>query len=59
MTKFILNFILLLLLFAAVCGGLSWLLPVKVSVAILFFLHLLTLTILGNILKSKDDGKKP
>ena len=59
MTKFILNFILLLLLIVAVCGGLAWLLPVKVSVALLFLLHLLTLTILGNILKSKDDGKKP
>ena len=42
----------------AVCGGLVWLLPVKVSVTLLFLLQLLTLIILGNILKSKDDGKE-
>lgn len=58
MTKFILNFILLLLLIAAVCCGLAWLLPVKVSVTLLFLLQLLTFFILGNILKSKDDGRK-
>lgn len=48
----------MLLLFAAVCGGLVRLLPVKVSVTLLFLLQLLTLIILGNILKSKDDGKE-
>lgn len=58
MTKFILNIFLMLLLFVAICGGLAWLLPVKVSIALLFLLQVLTLIILGNILKSKDDGKK-
>ena len=58
MTKFILNIFILLLLFVAVCGGLVWLLPVKVSITILFLLQLLTFIILGNILKSKDDGEK-
>ena len=58
MTKFIINIFLLLLLFVAVCGGLAWLLPVKVSVTLLFLLQLLTFIILGNILKSKDDGKE-
>lgn len=58
MKKIIFNFILMLLIFVAVCGGLVWLLPVKVSVTLLFLLQLLTLVILGNILKSKDDGKE-
>lgn len=58
MIKYILNIILMLLIFVAVCGGLVWLLPVKVSVTLLFLLQLLTLIILGNILKSKDDGKE-
>lgn len=58
MKKIIINNILLLLLFVAVCGGLVWLLPVKVSVTLLFLLQLLTFIILGNILKSKNDGKE-
>lgn len=58
MIKYILNIILMLLIFVAVCGGLAWLLPVKVSVTLLFLLQLLTLIIIGNILKSKDDGKE-
>lgn len=58
MKKIIFNFIITLFIFAAVCGGLAWLLPVKVSVTLLFLLQLLTLVILGNILKSKDDGKE-
>lgn len=58
MIKFILNIFLMLLLFVAVCGGLAWLLPVKVSVTLLFLLQVLTFIILGNILKSKYDGKK-
>ena len=58
MIKYILNIILILLIFVAVCGGLVWLLPVKVSVTLLFLLQLLTLIILGNILKSKNDGKE-
>lgn len=58
MKKIIFNFILMLLIFVAVCGGLAWLLPLKVSVTLLFLLQLLTLIILGNILKSKDDGKE-
>ena len=58
MKKIILKNLLELLLFAAVCGGLAWLLPIRVSVTLLFLLQLLTFIILGNILKSKDDGKK-
>ena len=58
MTKFILNIILMLLLFVAVCGSLAWLLPVKVSVTLLFLLQLLTLIILGTLIKRKDDGKE-
>ena len=58
MTKIILNIILMLLIFVAVFGGLAWLLPVKVSITLLFLLQLLTFIILGNILKSKDDGKE-
>lgn len=58
MTKFILNFILLLLLIAAVCCGLAWLLPLKVSISLLFLMQLLTFIIIGNILRSKNDGKE-
>lgn len=58
MKKIILKNLLELLLFAAVCGGLAWLLPIRVSVTLLFLLQLLTFIILGNILKSKGDGKK-
>ena len=59
MTKLIIQNFFQLLIIAAVCGGLAWLLPVKVSIALLFILQVLTLTILGYILRSKDDGKKP
>lgn len=58
MKKLILKNLLQLLLFAAVCGGLAWLLPVKVSVTLLFILQLLTFIIIGNILRSKNDGKE-
>ena len=58
MTKFIINIFLLLLLFVAVCGGLAWLLPVKVSITLLFLLQILTFIILGTIIRSKDDDKE-
>lgn len=58
MKKIIINNIIQLLLLVAVIGGLLWLLPVKVTVGILFMLQLLTLVIIGNILKQRDNGGK-
>ena len=58
MTKIILNNLLVLLLFAAVCGGLAWLLPIRVSVTLLFLLQLLTFIIIGNLIKHNNDGKE-
>ncbi len=58
MKKIIINIIALLLLTVAVIGGLVWLLPVKVTVSILFLLQLLTLIIIGNMLKQDDNGKE-
>lgn len=51
MKKIITNIIVSLLIIAAVCGGLAWLLPVRVSVALLFIVQLITLVILGSIIK--------
>ena len=51
MKKIITNIIVSLLIIAAVCGGLAWLLPVRVSVALLFIVQLITLVILGSIKK--------
>ena len=58
MIKLIVNIFLPLLLLAAACGGLAWLLPVKVSVTLLFLLQVLMLIIIGNILKQENDDKE-
>lgn len=58
MKKIILKNLLELLLFAAVCGGLAWLLPIRVSVTLLFLLQLLTFIIIGNLIKHNNDGKE-
>ena len=59
MKKNIIIYILLpLLLFVAVIGGLAWLLPVKVSITLLFLLQMLTFIILGTLIKRKDDDKE-
>lgn len=58
MTKIILNIILTLLVFAALCGGLAWLLPVRVSVALLFIVQLTTLVILGTLIKRNDHEQE-
>ena len=58
MKRIIINIIVLLLLLAAVIGGIVWLLPVKVTVCMLFLLQLLTLAIIGNMLKSRNNEEE-
>ena len=50
--------ILALLLIVAVCAGLVWLIPAKAMIAVLLLVQLLTLIILGTLLKQLNDGKE-
>lgn len=54
MKKQIITSIIILLLFAVAVTFLAWLLPVRVSIALLALLQLLTMTALGGMLKSKN-----
>ena len=47
-----------LLLLAAAVAAIAWLLPAKVSIAILMFIQLLTFVILGESIKQKQDHDK-
>ena len=58
MKQTFLNIILPLIVLAAVVGGTVWLLPVKVSVGVLFVLQLATLVILGDLIKRNGHGKE-
>ena len=57
MKKFIILNLLVLLLIVAVCAGLVWLLPAKVTLCVLLVVQLLTLVAFGIHIKSRDDGK--
>lgn len=50
--------ILALLLIVAVCVGVVWLIPAKAMIAVLLLVQLLTLIILGTLLKQLNDGKE-
>lgn len=56
--KKIISNLLALLLIVAVCAGLVWLLPAKVMLTAVLTVQLLTLVILGNMIKDRDDGKE-
>jgi membrane protein implicated in regulation of membrane protease activity len=58
MKKIITNIIVSLLIIAAVCGGLAWLLPVRVSITLIFILQVLTLVIIGSMLKREKHEQK-
>ncbi|MBQ8713080.1 MAG: hypothetical protein IJ551_09735 [Prevotella sp.] len=58
MKKIIINAIVLLLIVAAVIGGIVWLLPVKVSLAVLYVLQLATLIILGDFIQKHNGHDK-
>ncbi len=57
MKKIIIN-LLPLLLIVAVCAGLAWLLPVRLTLSVLLVVQLLTIVILGILFKSIGYGKK-
>lgn len=57
MKKFIILNLLVLLLIVAVCAGLVWLLPAKVTLCVLLVVQLFTLAAFGIHIKSRDDGK--
>ena len=57
MKKIIISNLLVLLLIVAVCAGLVWLLPAKVTLCVLLVVQLFTLVAFGNHIKSHDDGK--
>lgn len=58
MKKIILNIILTLLIMGAVVGAVVWLLPVKVTVAALSLVQLLTLVIVGDQIKRSAMAQK-
>ena len=57
MKKIIISNLLVLLLIVAVCAGLVWLLPAKVTLCMLLVVQLLTLIGFGYHLNSHNDGK--
>lgn len=57
MKKFIILNLLVLLLIVAVCAGLVWLLPAKVTLCVLLVVQLFTLVAFGIHIKSRDNGK--
>ena len=57
MKKIIISNLLVLLLIVAVCAGLVWLLPAKVTLCVLLVVQLFTLVAFGFHLKSRDDDK--
>ncbi len=54
MKKIIISNLLVLLLMVAVCAGLVWLLPAKLTLCVLLVVQLFTLVAFGNHLKSHD-----
>lgn len=57
MKKIIISNLLVLLLIVAVCAGLVWLLPAKVTLCVLLIVQILTLVGFGYHLNSHNDGK--
>jgi len=57
MKKIIISNLLVLLLIVAVCAGLVWLLPAKVTLCVLLVVQLFTLVAFGFHLKSHNDDK--
>lgn len=57
MKKIIISNLLVLLLIVAVCAGLVWLLPAKVTLCVLLIVQILTLVGFGNHIKSRDNDK--
>lgn len=55
--KKIISNILALLLIVAVCAALAWLLPVRLTLSVLLVVQLLTLVILGSIIKDRRHDK--
>jgi hypothetical protein len=55
MKKIIISNLLLLLLIAAVCAGLVWILPDKVTLCVLSIVQLLTIIGFGYHLNSHDN----
>lgn len=53
--KVILTNILALLPIVAVCAILVWLLPAKVTLTVLLLTHLLTLVILGTVIRKQQS----
>ena len=58
MKKIITHIIVSLLISAALCGGLAWLLPVRVSITLIFMLQVLTLVIIGSVLKQEKHEQE-
>ena len=58
MKKIITNIIVPLLIIAALCVGLAWLLPVRVSITLIFMLQVLTLVIIGSVLKREKHEQE-
>ena len=58
MKKIITHIIVSLLIIAAFCGGLAWLLPVRVSITLIFMLQVLTLVIIGSVLKQEKHEQE-
>lgn len=58
MRKIITHIIVSLLIIAALCGGLAWLLPVRVSITLIFILQVLTLVIIGSMLKREKHEQE-
>ena len=58
MKKIITHIIVSLLILAALCGGIAWLLPVRVSITLIFILQVLTLVIIGSVLKQEKHEQE-
>lgn len=58
MKKILSSITFALLIIAAVVAVLAWLLPAKVSIAILMFTQMLTFVIVGETIKQQNDHDK-